>query len=131
MDIQEAAIKLKLSVRHLRRLIATGAIPAKKIKRMVEVTAWDIPDEVAKAADDAIAELVTYENFGEWMIQKMKDTGLTIKDVSKRTRIAGITLLEIANSPGFPDAGIEEQIGNVLMRADIERRCKKLKDSKT
>jgi hypothetical protein len=127
MDIKEAATKLNLSERHLRRLITSGAIPAKKVKKMVEVEVWDIPDEVAKVAEEAFAELGKHEHFGQWMLDTMKSTGLSLTDISKRTRLPISTLLEIAKMPGYlsgPNVDIEEKIGKVLMRADIERRCK-------
>ena len=127
MDIKEAVNKLNLSERHLRRLISTGAIPARKVKKMIEVTAWEIPDEVVKAADDAIAELGEYDNFGEWVLKKLDDVGMSLVDLSKRTRLPMVTLVEIAHMPGHlssPNADIEDKIGKVLMRADIERRCK-------
>lgn len=106
-----------------------GAIPAKKVKvqKMIEVTAWEVSDEVLKAADDAFKEMVRYENLGEWMLKKLNDVGMSIVDLSKRTRVPIETLLEIAKMPGHlsgPNADIEDIIGKVLMRADIERRCR-------
>ncbi len=131
MNIQETATKLQLSPRHIRRLIASGAIPARKVKKVIEVEVWEISEDVAKAADDTFAEMVTNDNFGEWMLKVMSETGMTMKDLSKSTRISIYSLLDIARSPGHPDADIEENIGKILMRADIERRCKQAHRRKT
>ena len=133
LDIKEAAKKLNLSERHLRRLIKAGAIPAKKVKKqvevkkLIEVEAWEIPDEVVQVAYDAIDEVARYENFGQWMVEKIEELGLTAQELSKRTKLPMITLATIARMPNYlsaEDAEIEERIVKVLLRADIERRCK-------
>jgi hypothetical protein len=128
MDIKEAAKQLGISIRHLRRLIKSGQIPARKIKvqKIVEVEAWEIPDNVVQAAGEALGNLVKYDNFGEWMIDTAARLGLNVQDLSKRTQLSVFTLREIARMPGYlseSDAEIEDRIGKVLMRADIEKRC--------
>ena len=129
LDIKEAAKKLNLSERHLRRLIKAGSIPANKVKvkKVVEVEAWEIPDDVVEAAYGAIDELAMHENFGQWMVEKIEELGLTAQELSKRTKLPMITLATIARMPNYlsaEDAEIEERIVKVLLRADIERRCK-------
>ena len=129
LDIKEAAKKLNLSERHLRRLIKVGAIPANKVKvkKVVEVEAWEIPNDVVEAAYGAIDEVARHENFGEWMVKKAKELGLTHQELSRRTKLPMVTLATVAQMPNYlsaEDTEIEERIVKVLLRADIERRCR-------
>jgi excisionase family DNA binding protein len=129
MDIKQAAKELGISVRHLRRLIQSGQVPANKvrIKKIVEVEAWEIPDEVVAAANKAFNDMSDYENFGEWMIDTSKELGLTLQDLSKRAKVPIETLIEVARMPGYlsaEDQEVEERIGKVLMRAIIEKKQK-------
>lgn len=125
MNIREAAQRLNLSERHLRRLIKMGAIPAEKRKVMIEVEAWEIPDDAIQAADDALRELGRYDHFGDWMLEKADELGLTLQDLSKRTRVPLHILEEISRTPGWlkPEAEeIEQKIASALLRVTIQRR---------
>jgi len=129
MDIKETAKILGLSVRHLRRLIQSGQIPAEKVrvKKVIEVDAWDIPDSVVKAANQSLEDMAKYENFGEWMINTSNELGITLQDLSKRTKLPIETLIEVSRMHGYlsaEDQEIEERIGKVLMRGIIEKKQK-------
>lgn len=128
MEINEAAKKLGISVRHVRRLIKSGQLPAKKIRvqKIVEVDAWEISDEALQAFSDALAEMARLENFGVWMIETAERLGLTMEDLSKRSKVSVRALLEIAQMPGHlsgSDAEIEDRIGRALIRAEFKKRC--------
>jgi len=128
MNIEQAAELLDISPRHVRRLIKNGDIPAKRVKvqKIVEIYAWDISDDVVKAAGEALDEMFKYDNFGEWMTDIVERLGLTWQDLAKRTKLPIWTLEEVARMPGHlsgSNVDIEEKIGKVLVRADIERRC--------
>ena len=128
MDINEASKRLGISVRHVRRLIKSRQLPAKKVKvkKIVEVDAWEINDEVLQVFSDALADMARLEHFGSWMIETAERLGLTFQDLSKRTKLPVNTLLEVAKMPGHlsgENAEIEDRIGRVLIRAEIEKRC--------
>jgi excisionase family DNA binding protein len=128
MDIKQTADELGISVRHVRRLIKSGQIPATKVRmqKIVEVNAWEIPDEVVEAAKESMGVLLKYENFGEWMVDTTHRLGLSMQDLAKRTKLPMSTLEYIMRMSGYlsaSDQHIEDAIGKVLMRADIERRC--------
>ncbi len=130
MDINEAAKRLGISVRHVRRLIKSGQLTAEKIRvqKIVEVDAWEIPDEALQAFSDALVEMARLEHFGVWMIETAERLGLTLGDLSKRTKVSVHALLEIARTSGHlsgSNAEIEDRIGRALIRATIEKRCNK------
>lgn len=87
MDIEKAAKQLKLSQRHIRRLIENGTLPAKRVKKLVEVEVWDINDKAIEAAFKTIRSLVKYENFYEWMLATMKELGIKFPELSQRTKL--------------------------------------------
>jgi len=128
MDIKQTADELGISVRHVRRLIKSGQLPAKKVRvqKTITVDAWEIPDNVVRAANESLDEFGRHENFGEWMVETADRLGLTMQDLSKRTKLTVEALGYVARSPGLlshSNQDIAETIGKVLLRVDIERRC--------
>ena len=128
MDIKSAATELGISTRHVRRLIETGQIPAQRIRvqKTIEVEVWDIDDSMVKAAKRAFDGLCKHENYAQWVYDTAKRLGLTLQDLAKRTKLPIGTLVELGTTRGYlsaSDQEIEDRIGKVLMRADIEKRC--------
>ena len=124
MDIKEAANKLKLSQRHIRRLIESGALPAKRIKKLVEVEVWEIDDKAVEVAFGALGSWQKYENFFEWMTAKMKDLEITFPELSKRTKLP---ILDIVNDDAMierlntGESEVRDKIIAALIRVIIER----------
>ena len=125
MDIQEAAKRLRLSQRHIRRLIESGALPAKRIKKLVEVEVWDIDSDILEAAFNALGDWRKHENFFEWMMVKMKQLDITFPELSKKTKLPILeivdddTMIEKLNSR---ESEVKDKIIAALIRATMERR---------
>ena len=129
MDIKEAAKKLRLSQRHIRRLIDTGALPAKKVKKMIEVEAWEINDEVLEAASNTLTGWEKYETFTKWMIEKTRELGMTAQELSKRTKLPILEFIDGMTAIGKNPKDLEarDTIVAALLRATIERRAEDVK----
>ena len=124
MDIKEAAKTLKLSQRHIRRLIETGALPAKKVKKLIEVEAWEIDDDAIEVAYNTLGGWGKYDSFTQWMIEKTRELGITPQELSKRTKLPILEFIDGMTATGRNEAHLEarDKIVAALLRATLERR---------
>lgn len=124
MDIKEAANELKLSQRHIRRLIESGVLPAKRVKKLVEMEVWEIDDNAIDAALRTLGGWQKYEQFFDWMTARMKELGLTYPELSKRIKLP---ILEIVNDDAMikklnsGESEVRDKIIAAFLRVIIER----------
>jgi len=126
MNLKEVSRILGIAESDLKHLIESGQLPARRAEAQMIVKDWEIDNGVVKAAAEAISNLCKYENYCEWVYETAERLGLTLQDLAKRTKLPIGTLVELGTTRGYlsaSDQEIEDRIGKVLMRADIEKRC--------
>ena len=126
MNLKEVSKILGIVESDVLHLIESGQLPARRAKAQMIVKDWEIDNEVVKAAAEAINNLSQFENYCEWVYDTAERLGLSLQDLAKRTKLSIGTLVELGTTRGYlsaSDQEIEDVIGRVLMRADIEKRC--------